>query len=338
MSGLKCFGFAHMPASDKGDDFVIGVDLGGTKILAGIFQSPEHLIAKTKVSTKPGRGAKAVVERLARAIREAADEADVPWKRVRAVGLGAPGAVDRTTGLVLHAPNLEWRDVALKAELERILDLPVFVENDGDLAMLGVHVIEMQSRPRHAVGVFIGTGIGGGLVLEGQLYHGFSHTAGEVGHMVLEVNGPKCACGKQGCFEALASRRAIVERLKGAVKSGESFALAEQIGSNFDDVRSGDLRKAIRRGDEFVQRIVEEAARYTGVAVANLVNLLNPELVVLGGGMIEALEDEVFGIIVKVAREQFLAGTSTKVEIVASKLGDLAGITGGAVLARQMTK
>ena len=156
--------------------------------------------------------------------------------------------------------------------------------------------------------------------------------------MVLEVNGPVCGCGNKGCFEALASRTALFNRIHAAVKAGQKTILTDMLGPDLEDLRSGDLRKAIRRGDKFVERIVEEAAQYTGIAVANLINLFNPEVVVLGGGVIEALEDEMTAIIVETALDYAMTGTTKGIEILASKLGDDAGITGGAVLARRATK
>ncbi len=328
-----------MPEPSSKADYVVGVDLGGTKILAGIFDGALECVGTAKVSTKSSRGIDAVVERLDRCVRDAVDEADLTLKQVAGVGIGAPGAVDFDGGIVIFAPNLEgWKDVPLKKELEKHLGVPVFVENDANIAVLGVHVAELKSKPRNVIGIFVGTGIGGGLILNGELYSGFNHTAGEIGHMVLELNGPKCGCGNKGCFEALASRTAIFQQIKAGVKDGQKTLLTEMLGEDMDDLRSGDLRKAIRRGDKFVGRIVEGAASYIGIATSNLVNLLNPEVVVLGGGLIQALADEMMSVITKTAREHAMPGTMKGVEIVPSKLGDNAGITGGAVLARRATK
>jgi len=214
----------------------------------------------------------------------------------------------------------------------------VFVENDANIAVLGVQVAELKSKPQDVVGIFVGTGIGGGLIIHGELYSGFNHTAGEIGHMVIDVNGPKCGCGNKGCFEALASRTAIFQRIKAGIKDGEKTLLTEMLGDDLEDLRSGDLRKAIRRGDKFVSKIIEQTAEYIGIGVANLVNVLGPEVVVLGGGVIEALADEMMDVIVKTAKGHAMPGTIKGVEIVASKLGDSAGITGAAVLARRETK
>jgi glucokinase len=312
------------------------VDLGGTKILAGVFKPNYECAGLAKLSTKSQRGVEKVIERVARCVQDAVDEADLALKQVAGVGIGAPGAVDFEAGTVIFAPNMEgWKEVPLKKELEKLLGVPVFVENDCNIAALGVHVSELKSRPRSMVGIFVGTGIGAGLILNGELYSGFCHTAGEIGHMVIEVGGPKCGCGNKGCFEALASRTAIFQRIKAGIKDGEKTLLSEMLGEDLSDMRSGDLRKAIRRGDKFVDKIVEEASEYIGIAVANVANLLNPEVIVLGGGVIEALADEMMGVIVETANNYAMPGVMKGVEIVASKLGDHAGITGGAVLARK---
>ncbi len=280
-----------------------------------------------------------MIDRIQRCIRDAVDEADLSLKQVAGVGIGAPGAVDFDAGTVIFAPNMEgWKDVSLKKDLEKQLGIPVFVENDANIAVLGVHVAELKAKPKSVVGIFVGTGIGGGLVLNGELYSGFNHTAGEIGHMVIDVNGPKCGCGNRGCFEAVASRTAIFQRIKAGIKDGEKTLLTEMLGDGLEDMRSGDLRKAIRRGDKFVAKIVEQVAEYVGIGVSNLVNVLGPEVVVLGGGVVEALSDEMMGIISKTAKDHAMPGTMKGVEIVASKLGDSAGITGAAVLAKKNVK
>lgn len=327
-----------MPEPSKSAELYVGVDLGGTKILAGVFTSQLKLLQTAKLSTKSDRGFDAVLDRIDRCVRDAVDEADMSLKQVRAVGIGAPGAVNPENGEVIFAPNLEWRDAPLKKELEKRLDIPVFVENDCNACTLGVHEIELKGKPRNLLGIFLGTGIGGGLILDGKLYRGFNGTAGELGHMVIQVGGPKCGCGNNGCFEALASRTAIFRDIQQRVKDGQKTILTEWLGGDLSELRSGDLRKAIRKGDKLVEKVVEEAAEFTGIAVSNLINIFNPEVIVLGGGVIDALEDEMMAIVVETAMDSAMAGTTKGIEIVASDLGDNAGITGGAVLARQRIK
>ena len=324
-------------ASSK--QFYVAVDLGGTKILAGVFTPGLKIVATSKTSTKADRGPKAVLDRIGRTVRDAIDEADLDLKQIRSVGIGAPGSINPEEGKVIFSPNMPgWEDVALKKELEKILELPVFIENDCNACTLGVHAAELGAKYKSLFGIFLGTGIGGGLILDGRLHSGFNRTAGEIGHMVIEVGGPKCGCGNRGCFEALASRTAIFRRLELAVKDGQKTILTEMLGDDLTDLRSGDLRKALKKGDKLVEKVIEDAAEYTGIAVGNIINVINPECIVIGGGVIDALEDEMMSIIIETAKDYAMPGTAKGVEIVASRLGDHAGITGAAVLARENLK
>jgi glucokinase len=327
-----------MPEANSKAEYFVGVDLGGTKILSGVFTTSLKFAGRSKMSTKAERGPEAVIERIAHCVQDAVDECDLELKQVKGIGIGAPGSVDPANGKVMFAGNLGWKDVSLKKELEKQLDLPVFLENDCNICALGVHEVELEGKPRNMIGIFLGTGIGGGLILDGELYSGFNHTAGEVGHMMLEINGPKCTCGNRGCWEALASRSALIRQVQDAIKNGQKTALTDMLGNDLRELRSGDLRKAIKQGDKFVEHIVDEAARYTGIAVANLINILSPEVVVIGGGLMDALENEMLGVVVETAREHAFPGSDKGVKILASKLGDDAGITGAAVLARRWTK
>lgn len=314
----------------------VGVDLGGTKILTGVFDEQLRLLGTAKLSTRAERGVEGVVERIVRCVREALEAAGKSAGDVAAIGVGAPGAVDARRGTVRFAPNLPgWRNIPLGRRLSRALQRPVVIGNDANVCALGVYEVELRARPQHVVGVFVGTGIGGGLILQGQLYEGSSHTAGEIGHMIVEVNGPKCGCGNRGCWEAVASRTAIFRRIHEAVEGGEKTVLTEWLGEDLEDLRSNDLRKAWKREDKLVRRILVQAADYLGIGVANLINLLNPEVVVLGGGLMQALGHELLPRIQRTAREHAMPGSCPRLRIVISRLGDDAGITGAAVLARR---
>ena len=171
-----------MAESSKAE-YSVGVDLGGTKILTGIFDPSAHCLSTAKLSTKSSRGVESVIERIARCVKDAVDEADLSMKQIAGVGIGAPGAVDFSSGTVIFAPNMEgWKDVPLKKQLEKMLDVPVFVENDCNVAVLGVHAVELKAKPKHVLGIFVGTGISGGIILDGELFGGFCHTAGEMSY------------------------------------------------------------------------------------------------------------------------------------------------------------
>ena len=327
-----------MPANSTKADHVVGVDFGATKIYAGVFTSNLNLVGAAKMTTKAVRGSASVLDRIARCVKDVVDECDLTMDKIRAVGIGAPGAVDPETGKLIVAPNLGWEDVPLQKELEKRLALPVAIANDANAALVGVYEEELHSKPQHVLGIFIGTGIGGAFIINGELYSGARHCAAEVGHMIMDIDGPKCGCGRLGCFEAFASRTAIFLKLKQAIADGQKTILTEMLGEKLEGLRSGDLRKAIQKGDKLVAKTVEEAAKYTGLAVASLMNLLNPEVIVLGGGLIEALSDVMMPAIIKTATSQALPGTSTDVQIKDTILGDKAGIFGAAVLARRRTK
>src|SRR5712672_3575619 len=168
-------------------EYVVGVDMGGTKILSGVFTTSLKCVGRSKMSTKAERGPDAVIDRIAHCVQDAIDECDLNIKQVKGVGIGSPGSVDSENGKVMFAGNLGWKDIPLKRELEKQLQLPVFLHNDCNVCTLGVHEVELEGKPRNMIGIFLGTGIGGGLIIEGKLYSGFNRTAGEVGHMVLEA-------------------------------------------------------------------------------------------------------------------------------------------------------
>lgn len=310
--------------------YYLGIDLGGSKILAGLFDEELNLVGRNKMRTKPERGFASVVERIARCATDLVDDFDIEKKSIVSLGIGTPGSID-VNGNVIFAGNLDWENVPLKKQLEKVMQIPVSVENDCNVATLGIYHHELKAKPVNMVGIFLGTGVGAGLILNRQLYRGTNLIAGEIGHTVLDVNGEQCNCGNRGCFELFASRSSIFRKIGEAIKNGEETQLADK---KLENLRSGDLEKAIRRGDKCVARLVDEAAHYTGIAVANVVNLLNPDVVVLGGGVIDALEDQMMPVIDKVAHEYAFPGIPPTFQVVATKLGDNAGITGAAVLAK----
>ncbi|MGC8742572.1 MAG: ROK family protein [Verrucomicrobiia bacterium] len=316
------------------NDYYVGVDFGGTKILSGVFDQKLECLGTTKISTKAYRGTDAVVARIVRCILEAVDECDLNISNIKAVGIGAPGAVDTSNGEVIFAPNLGWQNVPLKKELEKVLNVPVFLDNDCNVNTLGVYEVEFDRKPSVLIGVFIGTGIGAGIIINGELYSGFNKTAGEVGHIVIDIDGPKCGCGNKGCLEAFASRSAIVKKIRQAIDKGETTILTEIASDEIDDIKSGTLRKAAKRGDELVIKVVREAAFYIGVAMSNLINIFSPEVLVLGGGVIEALEKFMMPDILRTIKDYAFPGTLKNVKIETSTLGDNAGIIGAAVLAK----
>ena len=210
------------------DSPIIGVDLGGTKILAGVVDSNGALLGQSKRPTKPSAGVDAVLDRMAKTVREAVEAAGLKLSDMAGLGTGAPGPLDPDKGVVLHTPNLPWVNVPLAKMLsERLDDLPVFIENDVNLGTYGECAFGAGVGAQDVVGIFVGTGLGGGLVLGGELRQGWRKACAEVGHMILLADGPVCGCGKRGCAEALASRTAIERDIWAGIKAGRESVIPE---------------------------------------------------------------------------------------------------------------
>ena len=315
---------------------VIGVDMGGTKILSAVIDAEGNILGTAKVSTKAGRGAVAVIDRIANCIQRAVDKSGVDAASIQAVGIGAPGPLDPATGVVIFAPNLGWRDVPLKTELEARTGFPTFVDNDVNVGTLGEHVFGAGRGIQNVVGIFVGTGIGGGIILQGELFHGASKTAGEIGHIIVKAGGPRCGCGTRGCLEAIASRTAMTKQFRKAIlKKGKKSVLSELTGGDLSAIRSGVLAKAVRLNDALTLKVLKKVTKYLGIGIGSIVNFLNPEMIVLGGGVVEALDDTFLDGIRAATKKYSLPNTLDGVQIVRAELGDNSGILGAAALARQ---
>ena len=229
---------------------------------------------------------------MAKTVREAVEAAGLKLSDMAGLGTGAPGPLDPDKGVVLHTPNLPWVNVPLAKMLsDRLDDLPVFIENDVNLGTYGECAFGAGVGAQDVVGIFVGTGLGGGLVLGGELRQGWRKACAEVGHMILLADGPVCGCGKRGCAEALASRTAIERDIWAGIKAGRESVIPE-LNKQDSRLTSGALAEAYRRGDPLVAEVLGKAQFYLGLLTASVVNFVDPELVILGGGVVEALGDE----------------------------------------------
>jgi glucokinase len=317
--------------------YTIGMDLGGTKILAAVVGLEGRIVAEAKLKTKADEGPDAVIERMVHVAHAVVQKAEIDWQDVLGMGVGAPGPMDPDTGIVYHPPNLRgWSKVPLAPRLAKALRVPVFLENDVNLGTLGEYALGAGQGMQDVVGIFVGTGVGGGLILDGKLRSGVRHAAAEVGHMIVLADGPVCGCGKRGCLESVASRTAIDRDIRLGIAAGRESLVAELTGGKINRLTSGVLAKAWRQGDPLVIEIVTKVQWYLGLLAASIVNLIDPQMVIFGGGVVEALGEEFLAPIRVTARQYFIqqAGAD-QVQIVAARLGDNAGVLGAAVLARQ---
>ncbi len=315
---------------------VVGVDLGGTKILAAVVDPEGHILSRAKMRTQAHRPAAEVIARIAEAVRRAVADAELTLQDIGAVGVAAPGVLDAQAGVVRFAPNLHWHDVPLSAALRQQLGVPVYLENDVNMGTLAEHTLGAGRGAKDLVGIFVGTGIGGGIILDGRLHRGRNGSAGEVGHMVVQIGGPRCGCGRRGCLEAVASRTAIVRDLTEAIEDGAKSVLPELVKGDLSRITSGVLAKAVARGDKLTISVLKRATKGLGIGIAGIVNFLGPEMIILGGGVIEALDDSWLDRVRKVAHKYAMPNAMEGVKIVRAQLGDDAVVLGAAVLARQM--
>lgn len=326
-------------SSDNQLPFLIGVDLGGTKILAAVVTSAGAILSRSKTRTRAEEGPGAVVRRIVKCVRNVMKSAKVSAEQVSVVGVGSPGPLNPETGVIETMPNLEgWEHFPLKTVLEQHLGMRVYVDNDVNVGTYGEYVMGAGVGRRDMMGIFIGTGIGGGLVLDGRMYYGFNRSAGEVGHMVIKTHGPRCNCGRKGCYEALAGRLSLVKRMESIARRKGIDSIVLRNRALGQRTRSGELADAYRGGDAAVVQALEEMAGYTGIVIANLMNLINLELYVLGGGVMEALGAELVPLVEEKAREEAFPNSSRNVRVRPAMLGDDSGIVGAAFLALERMK
>ena len=315
----------------------VGVDLGGTSLRALVVDAENNILGVKKVRTLQGAGPGRLIQKIAALVESTLQDAGVSRSRVRAVSVGAPGPIDLARGIVEEAPNLGWKRVPLRAELRQLLRVPIFVENDVNVGLVGEHALGAGRGCKNLVGIFVGTGIGGALILDGELYDGSRGGAGEIGHTILAIDGPLCGCGHRGCAEALASRTAMERDVRAAIKSGrKSNVLKIMKKKNRERMTSSIIASALKKNDLVMREVLERAQFHLGILASNAVNLLDPECVVFGGGIAERLKDSYVDPIRETAYEYFLRPADRdRVRIVPGKLGDNAGALGAIVLAKQ---
>ena len=312
--------------------FVLGIDIGGTNLVVGsVAEDGGSLLALGSEPTLAEAGATAVVDRLV-ALAErtiAQTRREVPGAEILGVGVGAPGPLDTKSGVVLLTPNLGWVNMPLRRIIHDRLGLPAALDNDANCAVLGEWWVGAARGARNAIGITIGTGIGGGLVLDGKLYHGASDVAGEIGHTSIDTEGRRCKCGNYGCLEAYASGPNIAMRALEAVEAGAPSSLSTLVGDAAHPITAQTVYEAAQQGDELALEVVNDTAKFLGVGIANLLNVFNPEVVVVCGGVTLAGDHLFVPLRREVARRAFKPAVQA-CRIVPGELINTAGVYGAA--------
>lgn len=309
----------------------IGVDMGGTKILALLVDADGEIVHRFKLATRTD--GTPLSDQIVASVEGVLSESGCSQSEVQGIGVGVPGVVDSQRGLFVTAPNLAIDDHNLAQTLRERLGGPVMLGNDVNLGTLAEVCYGAGRGARTAVGMFVGTGIGGGVVIGGRLCNGAEDLAGEIGHMVLMVDGPKCGCGNKGCFEAIASRTAVEREIRAAVAQGRPCSLEKELSKG--RIRSSELAKALSIGDDVVTEVMTRVAHYLAQGVLSIRHLLDPDLIILGGGLFEACGEFLLPLVEREVRADPLTGSRDVLRLVLSQLGDDAVALGAAALVRE---
>ncbi len=315
-------------------DLCMGVDLGGTKVLSAVIDDEGNVLSRCKKRTQGLGSGEHVYDTVIESIHGAAEEAEVEIDRMKAIGIGSPGPLDPDTGIVEFTPNLGFTNFPLRDRTQADLGRPVFVNNDVNIGTFGEWKMGAGRGIDNIVGIFVGTGVGGGLILNGELYEGFNRFAGEIGHTVIKINGDKCGCGNKGCLESIASRTGMSRIIQKQIKKGAETVLEDKFKGDPPTLRSKALCRAYSAGDKVARQVLDNAAKALGVTIGSIVNLLCPQMVILGGGVIEALGEPYVETISEFAKEWAFDTNMRGVRIAEAQLGDDAGIQGAAAYAR----
>jgi glucokinase len=312
--------------------YVVGVDIGGTNLVVGAMPADgSREIGVHSLPTQAALGADSVVERIRgmieTTIAAVIQETGARREQVAGVGIGSPGPLDRERGLVILTPNLGWTNFPLRDRISAAVGLPAVLDNDANCATLGEAWLGAAKGGRHVVGFTLGTGIGGGLILDGRLFHGASDVAGEIGHATIEANGRKCGCGNYGCLEAYASGPAIAMRAREALAGGEGSLIPSLVDGDLSKLTAAKVYAASAQGDAIATEVVRETARFLAIGVANMLNIFNPDVVVLAGGVAQAGDTLFVPLRAEVRRRAFKPAVDA-CRIVPGALGSSAGMVG----------
>ncbi len=318
------------------DRYWVGFDLGGTKMVAVVVDARFQPLFRKRRKTRGDEDSTVGMNRVINTIEKVLEEGGLAKESLAGIGIGCPGTLDLDRGVVLDAPNLGWQNQGVKVELEKAFGCPVVILNDVDAGVYGEYRFGAAQGVHCVLGVFPGTGVGGGCVYEGKIFRGKICSCLEVGHIPVMMDGPRCSCGRRGCLEAVSSRLAISAAAAQAVFRGQAPMLAQLTGSDLASIRSGMLAEAIKRGDKVIEQIVKDAATHLGTAIGGLVHLLAPEVIVLGGGLVEAMPELYVETVSAAVKRWILPSFAKTYDIVAAKLGDDAVALGAAAWAEDM--
>ncbi len=314
---------------------VLAVDLGGTKIITAIISNKGQMVAREYCLTLAEEGPQSVINRILSAIDHLLSLRNIESSQLGSISIAAAGVIDFDRGMITSSPNLPgWYDIPLRDIVREKHGVNTFLINDANAAALGEHHFGAGKGVNNLIYLTVSTGIGGGIIINGRLYSGLCGSAGEIGHMTIDVNGPKCNCGNIGCLETLASGTAVAKEAIRCISQGGKSSLTEIVEGKIENITAEEVSLAAQRGDSLALEVISKGATYLGIGMVNMVNIFNPEMIIVGGGMAK-MGDLLLNPARRVVRERAFSLSAQAVRIVPAQLGDDVGVLGAAIFARR---
>lgn len=314
--------------------FVIGVEVTGDRIVALVMNTEAKIVAKVRTDINFNKVENLIIDKVIETIHEVIKKSGKSKNKIKAIGMGITGLIDSKTGIAKFSPNINWKDVPIKKIIEKEFEIQTFVDNDVKAMALGEYRFGSGKERQNLVCINIGEGLGSGIIINGKIYRGTHHIAGEIGHTIVDLNGDQCRCGNQGCLETFVSGRAIVSRAIMAIKQKKETLITKLLNNEIGKITPKIVFEAAAKGDKLAKDIILEASKYLGIAIANVINSLDPEVVILGG---EIVQFNNFYLMLepakKVATEYTFGGETRKTKILTTQLKDDCSAIGAATLA-----
>lgn len=313
--------------------YYVGIDLGGTNIVAGVVDEDYNIIAKASTKTNCPRPEKEIADDMTRMALQAVKNAELTIDDIEWIGVGTPGIANSATGIIEYSNNLGFKNTPMVKYIQETIDKPVFIENDANAAAYGEYVAGAAKGAKNAVCITLGTGVGGGIIIDGKIYAGSNFAGAEIGHTVIEVDGPQCSCGRKGCFEVFSSATGLIRMSKEAMAEHPE-SIMNKMADEKGKVTARTSFDAMRAGDAAAKEVVDKYIKYLAAGITNTINIFQPDILCIGGGVCNEGDPLLLPVKALVKEEVYTRNSEKNTEIVIAKLGNDAGIIGAAFLGR----
>ena len=312
--------------------YYVGIDLGGTNVVAGVVNENYEILVKESCKTKPDRGADAVIADIAQTTKRALEKAELTVDQVEWIGIGSPGSANKDTGMIEYSNNLDWYDVPLVEKLEKLLNKKVYIENDANAAAYGEYLAGAGKGCTSLVAITLGTGVGGGVIIDGKILTGSNFAGAELGHTVIEVDGRPCTCGRLGCFEAYASATGLINMTKEAMEEHKDSKMWELCEGDINKANGRTSFDGMRAGDAAAKAVVDMYIKYLSVGIANMINIFQPQILCIGGGISKEGDTLIVPLTELVNENNYVRDPAKRTKIIPAALRNDAGLIGAAML------